>query len=88
MTDKMRPGIASISNAKWKRLAINMQKNAVLYRLKKNLEQENVAKRCLLSRSTISSIERGKVHNPRLETIVELAKGLGLADPLDLLRNP
>jgi len=74
-----RPGILSITDVKWKRLAINFQKNSVYYRLKKKLKQKDVANVCLLSRSTISLIEQGKVHNPRLETIVELAKRLRLS---------
>ena len=87
MADKARPGIDSIKDRKWKRLALNLKKNALAFRLEQGLEQEDVAKKCILSRSTISSIERGKVHNPRLETIVELAKGLGLDNPLELLQD-
>lgn len=48
------------------------------------LSQEALAEVCDLHRTEISLLERSK-RSPRLETIVILAKGLGLSSPGDLL---
>jgi transcriptional regulator with XRE-family HTH domain len=48
------------------------------------LSQEALADACDLHRTEISLLERSK-RSPRLETIVILAKGLGLSSPGELL---
>ena len=48
------------------------------------LSQEALADICDLHRTEISLLERSK-RSPRLETIVILAKGLGLASAAELL---
>jgi transcriptional regulator with XRE-family HTH domain len=48
------------------------------------LSQEALADVCDLHRTEISLLERSK-RSPRLETIVILAKGLGLSSPGELL---
>ena len=50
------------------------------------LSQEALAELCDLHRTEISLLERCK-RSPRLETIVILARGLGLASPAELLKN-
>jgi transcriptional regulator with XRE-family HTH domain len=49
-----------------------------------SLSQEALADKCNLHRTEISLLERSK-RSPRLETIVILAKGLGLGSPGELL---
>lgn len=51
---------------------------------KAGLSQEALADVCELHRTEISLLERSK-RSPRLETIVILAKGLGLSSPGKLL---
>ena len=51
---------------------------------KSGLSQEALADVCDLHRTEISLLERSK-RSPRLETIVILAKGLGLSSPGQLL---
>jgi transcriptional regulator with XRE-family HTH domain len=48
------------------------------------LSQEALADECDLHRTEISLLERSK-RSPRLETIVILARGLGLKSPGELL---
>jgi transcriptional regulator with XRE-family HTH domain len=48
------------------------------------ISQEALASKCELHRTEISLLERCK-RSPRLETIVILARGLGLSSPGDLL---
>jgi transcriptional regulator with XRE-family HTH domain len=50
------------------------------------LSQEALAAACGLHRTEISLLERSK-RSPRLETIVILAHGLGLADACELVRG-
>ena len=50
------------------------------------LSQEALADACDLHRTEISLLERSK-RSPRLETIVTLAQGLGLADACELVRG-
>ncbi len=50
------------------------------------LSQEALADACELHRTEISLLERSK-RSPRLETIVTLAQGLGLADACELVRG-
>jgi transcriptional regulator with XRE-family HTH domain len=51
---------------------------------KAGISQEALADKCDLHRTEISLLERCK-RSPRLETIVILARGLGLSWPGDLL---
>ena len=53
---------------------------------KVGLSQEALADVCDLHRTEISLLERSK-RSPRLETIVILAKGLGLSSPGELLNG-
>jgi transcriptional regulator with XRE-family HTH domain len=50
------------------------------------LSQEALAEACNLHRTEISLLERCK-RSPRLETLVILGRGLGLASPMELLKN-
>jgi transcriptional regulator with XRE-family HTH domain len=54
------------------------------YRDLSGLSQEALADACDLHRTEISLLERSK-RSPRLETIVILAKGLGLSSAAELL---
>ncbi len=56
------------------------------YRVRAGLSQEALADACDLHRTEISLLERSK-RSPRLETIVILARGLGLKDPGQLLHG-
>lgn len=56
------------------------------HRDRSGLSQEALADACNLHRTEISLLERSK-RSPRLETIVILAKGLGLSSPGDLLEG-
>jgi transcriptional regulator with XRE-family HTH domain len=53
-------------------------------RERSGLSQEALADECDLHRTEISLLERSK-RSPRLETIVILAKGLGLGSPGQLI---
>ena len=63
-----------------KQFAINLRH----HRNRVGLSQEALAAICNLHRTEISLLERCK-RSPRLETIVILARGLGLSSPGDLL---
>jgi transcriptional regulator with XRE-family HTH domain len=54
------------------------------HRVRAGLSQEALADACDLHRTEISLLERSK-RSPRLETIVILARGLGLKSPGQLL---
>jgi transcriptional regulator with XRE-family HTH domain len=54
------------------------------HRARVGLSQEALADVCDLHRTEISLLERCK-RSPRLETIVILARGLGLPSPAELL---
>jgi transcriptional regulator with XRE-family HTH domain len=54
------------------------------HRTRVGLSQEALADVCDLHRTEISLLERCK-RSPRLETIVILSRGLGLASPAELL---
>ncbi len=56
------------------------------HRTRAGLSQEALADACDLHRTEISLLERRK-RSPRLETIVILARGLGLASPTELLEG-
>jgi transcriptional regulator with XRE-family HTH domain len=53
---------------------------------KAGISQETLADACDLHRTEISLLERCK-RSPRLETIVTLARGLGLSSPGELLKG-
>jgi transcriptional regulator with XRE-family HTH domain len=59
-------------------------KNLRHHRDRSGLSQEALADACELHRTEISLLERSK-RSPRLETIVILARGLGLSSPGELL---
>jgi transcriptional regulator with XRE-family HTH domain len=65
-----------------KQFAINLRSQ----REKAGLSQEALAEACDLHRTEISLLERCK-RSPRLETIVILARGLGLSSPGELLEG-
>jgi transcriptional regulator with XRE-family HTH domain len=46
------------------------------FRLKRNLTQQDLADRMGVSVPRISEIEQGKVSNPRMDTLVKLARAL------------
>jgi transcriptional regulator with XRE-family HTH domain len=56
------------------------------HRLRLGLSQERLAEICELDRTAISLLERRK-RTPRLDTIVRLARGLGLSSPCELLEG-
>lgn len=56
------------------------------HRIQVGLSQEALADLCDLHRTEISLLERCK-RSPRLETIVILARGLGLDSPAELLED-
>ena len=56
------------------------------HRTRVGLSQEALADACDLHRTEISLLERRK-RSPRLETIVILARGLGLSSPTELLEG-
>jgi transcriptional regulator with XRE-family HTH domain len=56
------------------------------HRQQSGLSQEALAEACNLHRTEISLLERCK-RSPRLETLVILARGLGLSSPGELLEG-
>ena len=60
-------------------------RNLRRHRLEAGLSQEGLARACRLHRTEISLLERG-AREPRLSTIVRLARGLKIA-PADLLEG-
>jgi transcriptional regulator with XRE-family HTH domain len=60
--------------------------NLRLYRKGLGLSQEALAARCDLHRTEISLLER-RMRSPRLDTIVNLARGLQLSSVCDLLES-
>ena len=83
----MRTPIQEVRNPTQKKLAFNFKNNLFSMRKKLGLRQSDVASMCNLSLKYIADIEQGKSGNPTLETICEVAKGLAIKDPLQLLRN-
>jgi transcriptional regulator with XRE-family HTH domain len=61
-------------------------KNLRMHRDRAGLSQEALAELCDLHRTEISLLERSK-RSPRLETIVILARGLGLPSACELLKG-
>lgn len=50
-----------------------------LRRKELGLTQEDLARKCDLTLATVGTFERGVKDNPRLDTLVKLADGLGLS---------
>ncbi len=65
-----------------KQLSLNLR----TLRERAGLSQEKLADRCDLDRTEISLLECGK-RLPRLDTLVLLARGLGLDSPAELLEG-
>ena len=82
-----RRPLKEIGNLKQRKLATNFKNNLVSIRNKLRLRQIDVAQKCALSLKYIADIEQGNSGNPTLETICEIAKGLGIKDPLELLQE-
>lgn len=61
-------------------------KNLQKFRKKKCWTREKLAREADVSYHTIIKIERGGIENPKIETIVKLAKALGVS--LDKLVGP
>ena len=61
-------------------------KNIRKFRKKKGWPQEKLARKANISYHTLVKIERGGIKNPKIETIVKLAKALGVS--LDKLVGP
>ena len=53
-------------------------KNLKKYRTKKGWSQERLAREAGISYNTLIKIERGGIKNPKIETIIKLAKALGI----------
>lgn len=54
-------------------------KNLRKFRNKKGWSQERLAREAEISYQTLIKIERGYVKNPKLETLMKLAKTLGIS---------
>ena len=54
-------------------------KNLKKYRNKKGWSQEKLAREADLSYQTVIKIERGYIRSPGLETVIKLAKALGVS---------
>ena len=61
-------------------------KNLKKLRNKKGWTQERLAREAGISYNTLIKIERGGIRNPKLETLIKLAKALGVS--LDRLVGP
>ena len=53
-------------------------KNLKRLRNKKSWSQEKLAREAGISYNTLIKIERGGIKNPRLETLIKLARALGV----------
>ena len=82
-----RTALQEVRNIHQRKLATNFRDNLVAMRKELDLRQVDLAERCNLSMKYLADIEQGKSGNPTLETICEVAKGLGLKDPLLLLQK-
>ena len=60
-------------------------KNLAKIRKAKGLTQEALARKADISFHTLIKIESGRIKNPRIETVVKLAKALGVKTD-DLLK--
>jgi len=54
-------------------------KNLKKFRTEKGWSQEKLAREAGISYQTLIKIERGNIKNPKIETLVKLAKALGLS---------
>ena len=54
-------------------------RNLKKLRNKKGWSQERLAREAGISYNTLIKIERGGIKNPRLETLIKLAKALGVS---------
>ena len=54
-------------------------KNLKKYRAKKGWSQERLAREAGISYNTLIKIERGGIKNPKIETIIKLAKALSVS---------
>jgi len=54
-------------------------KNLQKFRKKKGWTREKLAREADVSYHTIIKIERGGIENPKIETIIKLAKALGVS---------
>lgn len=54
-------------------------KNLTSLRKQKGWSQEKLAVESGISYNTIIKIERGGIKNPKIETVIKLAKGLGVS---------
>ena len=54
-------------------------KNLVKIRKGKGLTQESLARKADISFHTLVKIESGGIKNPRIETVIKLAKALGVS---------
>lgn len=57
----------------------NNIKNLKKYRAKKGWSQEKLAREAGISYNTLIKIERGGTKNPKIETIIKLAKALNIS---------
>jgi len=57
----------------------NNIKNLRKYRDKKGWSQEKLAREAGISYNTLIKIERGGIKNPKIETIIKLAKALSVS---------
>lgn len=64
---------------------VTIADNVKKLRIEKNLTQKELGKRCELAESTIRQYELGK-RNPKLETILKIANGLGV-EPEELTKD-
>ena len=83
----MRRPIKEIKNPKQRKLATNFKNNLTAMRNNLGLRQSDIADKCNLSLKYVADIEQGNSGNPTIETICEIARGLGLKDPLELLKG-
>lgn len=58
---------------------MNYLKNLAEYRLKRDLTQRDLARKSGVSYNTIIKIERGGITNPKIETVIKLAKALNIS---------
>jgi len=51
----------------------------------KGIKQKELAARCSVRAATICNLEKGRIRNPRIETLRQIADVLGVSEPLSLL---
>ncbi len=70
----------------WESIRDQFAQNLSELRKEAGFSQEALAEVCGLHRTEIGLLERRK-RSPRLETVVILARGLGLSSPAELLKD-